>query len=149
MESVAYSCNRRQFTEFMGHFTARQASASREQMEALFIQNDIAMEILDVTVLSHSDDKIVFGVRYVWNNKPATKHVIASKVTAVKVAGTWKVDREKVHSKRSETLSVTASPPQRFGFGGAGVVTLNPNDDFLPLDIPRRPGGCANGRCGL
>jgi hypothetical protein len=149
MHSVASSCNHRQFTDFMGHFTKRRASAIREQMEALFIQNDIAMEILDVIVLSHSDDKIVCGVRYSWNEKSATRHVIASKVTAVKVAGSWKIDGEKVERRRGENTSATTAPPRGFDFGGAGVVSLNPKDDCLPRDIPRLRGGCANGRCGL
>jgi hypothetical protein len=149
MDSVAASCNHRQFTDFMGHFTKRRASAIRDQMEVLFIRTDIAMEILDVIVLSHRDDKIVFGVRYLWSENPATKQVIASKVTAVEVAGTWKIDGEKVQSKRGEATRGTTVLEHGFDFGGAGVVALNPKDDFLPRDIPRLPGGCANGRCGL
>jgi hypothetical protein len=149
MESVASSCNRRQFTDFMSHFTARRASAIRGRTETLFVQNDIMMEINDVIVLSHSDDRIVFGVRYCWNEKSAPRQVIASKVTAVKVADSWKIDAEHVQSKREEDKAVVATPPQRFDFGGGGVVVLNPTDDFLPLDIARRTGGCANGRCGL
>jgi hypothetical protein len=147
MESVASSCNRRQFTDFMCHFTARRASAIRGRMETLFVQNDIMMEINDVIVLSHSDDRIVFGVRYCWNEKSAPKQIIASKVTAVKVADSWKIDGEQVQSKRGEADAVATASPQRFEFGGGGVVALNPSDDFLPLDIPRRPGGCANGQC--
>jgi|688.fasta_scaffold287995_2 hypothetical protein len=149
MESVASSCNRRQFTDFMSHFTARRATAIRGRMEALFVQKDIMMEIMDVIVLMGSDQRIVFGVRYAWNDKSAPKQIIASKVTAVKVAGSWKIDGEKVQSTRVEANSATDSHLQRFEFGGAGVVALNPNDDLLPRDIPRVPGGCANGRCGL
>lgn len=149
MDSVASSCNHRRFGDFMGHFTKRRASAIRDQMEALFIRTDIAMEILDVIVLSHSDDRIVFGVRYSWNEKSATRQVIASKVTAVKVAGSWKIDGEQVQGKREEGKATATTPPERFDFGGGGVVTLNPSDEFLPLDIPRRPGGCANGQCRI
>jgi hypothetical protein len=149
MESVASSCNRRQFGDFMGHFTARRASAIRGRMETLFVQNDIMMEINDVIVLSHSDERIVFGVRYCWNEKSAPKQIIASKVTAVKVANSWKIDGEQVQSVRGETDAVATASPQRFEFVGGGVVVLNPSDDFLPLDIPRRPGGCANGQCRI
>lgn len=149
MESVASSCNRRQFGDFMGHFTARRASAIRGRMETLFVQNDIMMEINDVIVLSHSDERIVFGVRYCWNEKSAPKQIIASKVTAVRVANSWKIDGEQVQSKRGEADAVATASPQRFEFGGGGVVVLNPSDDFLPLDIPRRPGGCANGQCRI
>lgn len=149
MESVASSCNRRHFTDFMSHFTARQASAIRGRMETLFVQNDIVMEIIDVIVLSHTDERIVFGVRYAWNEKSAPRQVIASKVTAVKVADSWKIDAEQVQGKREENTAVASPTPQPFDFGGGGVVALNPTDDFLPRDIPRRPGGCANGRCGL
>lgn len=149
MESVASSCNRRQFTDFMSHFTARRASAIRGRMETLFVQNDIMMEIEDVIVLSRSDDRVIFGVRYCWNEQSAPRQVIASKVTAVKVAGSWKIDAEQIQSKREEDKAIATTHPQRFEFGGGGVVVLNPSDDFLPLDIPRRPGGCANGQCRI
>ena len=149
MESVASSCNRRQFTDFMSHFTARRASAIRGRMETLFVQHDIIIEINDVIVLSHSDDRVIFGVRYCWNEQSALRQVIASKVTAVKVAGSWKIDAEQIQSKREEDTGIATTHPQRFEFGGGGVVVLNPSDDFLPLDIPRRPGGCANGQCRI
>jgi hypothetical protein len=149
MESVASSCNRRQFTDFMSHFTARRASAIRGRMETLFVQNDVMMEINDVIVLSHSDDRVLFGVRYCWNEQSAPRQVIASKVTAVKVAGSWKIDMEQIQSKREEDKAIATTHPQRFEFGGGGVVVLNPSDDFLPLDIPRRPGGCADGQCRI
>ena len=149
MESVASSCNRRQFTDFMSHFTARRASAIRGRMETLFVLNDIMIEIKDVIVLSHSDDRVIFGVRYCWNEQSAPRQVIASKVTAVKVAGSWKIDMEQIQSKREEDKAIATTHPQRFKFGGGGVVVLNPSDDFLPLDIPRRPGGCADGQCRI
>jgi len=150
MNGVASSCNHKQFLEFMNHFTAKRASAIRGRMERLFIQNDIEMEIRDIIVLSHSEDRIVCGVRYVWHHKSGPWQLIASKVTAVKVADTWKVDGEQVQERQEEqAASPSTAPTARFDFGGAGVVALNPSDDFLPLDIPRRPGGCANGQCGV
>jgi len=150
MDAVASSCNHRQFIAFMNHFTAKRASAIRGRMEKLFIQNDMEMEIRDVIVLSHSEDRIVCGVRYAWSPKAGPKQLIASKVTAVKVADSWKVDGEQVQDRKEELVAAqSAAPTARFDFGGAGVVVLNPGDDFLPLDIPRRPGGCANGRCAV
>ncbi len=95
------------------------------------------------------DDRVIFGVRYCWNEQSALRQVIASKVTAVKVAGSWKIDAEQIQSKREEDKGIATTHPQRFEFGGGGVVVLNPSDDFLPLDIPRRPGGCANGQCRI
>lgn len=149
MESVASSCNRRLFTDFMSHFTPRQAAAIRSRMENRFVQNDIVMEIQDAIVLSHNEERIVFGVRYAWHEELGLKRLFASKVTAVKVAGSWKIDREEVQSQREEAHVAATAAAHRFEFGGGGVVALNPADDFLPLDISRRPGGCANGRCGL
>ena len=149
MESVASTCNRRLFTEFMSHFTPRRAAAIRSQMETRFIQTDIVMEIQNAIVLSHTDERIVFGVRYAWSETPGPKRLFASKVTAVKVAASWKIDREQVQSQREETHVTASAAAHRFDFGGGGVVALNPNDDFLPRDIPRRPGGCVNGRCAV
>lgn len=149
MDSVASTCNRRLFSEFMSLFTPRQAAAIRSRMETLFIQTDIVMDIQSAIVLSHSDERIVFGVRYAWNETPGTKRLFASKVTAVKVAGSWKIDREQVQSQREEAHVTATAAANRFDFGGGGVVALNPTDEFLPLDIPRRQGGCVNGRCAV
>jgi len=149
MESVASTCNRRLFTEFMSHFTPRRAASIRSRMETRFIQTDIVMEVQNAIVLSHTDERIVFGVRYAWSETPGPKRLFASKVTAVKVAASWKIDREQVQSQREEAHVTVTAAAHRFDFGGGGVVALDPSDDFLPLDIPRRAGGCANGRCGL
>ena len=149
MESVASTCNRRLFTEFMSHFTPRRAASIRSRMETRFIQTDIVMEVQNAIVLSHTDERIVFGVRYAWSETPGPKRLFASKVTAVKVAASWKIDREQVQSQREEAHVTATAAAHRFDFGGGGVVALHPTDDFLPLDIPRRPGGCANGRCAV
>ena len=148
MNSIASACNEKDFQRFMGHFTPKRASAIRGTMEDLFIQYDLEMDIQDVTVLSTSDDKIVFGVRYGWHGRTGPKQVLSSKVTALKVGDAWKVDSEEIRKTTREPIA-QKQQGQAFDFGGGGSVVMNPGDDLLPKDIGRRPGGCANGRCGL
>jgi hypothetical protein len=148
MNSIASACNEKDFQRFMGHFTAKRAAAMRGTMEDLFVQHDLEMEIENVTVLSATEDKIVFGVRYGWNYRTGPKQVLSSKVTAVKVDDAWKVDSEKIKNA-SRQPGAHQQQGQAFDFGGGGTVVMNPGNDLLPKDIGRRPGGCANGRCGL
>jgi hypothetical protein len=148
MNSIASACNEKDFQRFMGHFTPKRATAIRGTMEDLFIQYDLEMDIQDVTVLSTSDDKIVFGVRYGWHGRTGPKQVLSSKVTALKVGDAWKVDSEEIRKTTREPIA-QQQQGQAFNFGGGGAVVMNPGDDLLPRDIGRRPGGCANGRCGL
>lgn len=148
MNSIAAACNEKDFQRFMGHFTAKRAAAMRGTMEDLFVQHDLEMEIENVTVLSATEDKIVFGVRYGWNYRTGPKQVLSSKVTAVKVDDAWKVDSEEIRKTTREPIA-QKQQGQAFDFGGGGAVVMNPGDDLLPKDIGRRPGGCANGRCGL
>jgi hypothetical protein len=148
MNSIASACNEKDFQRFMGHFTPKRASAIRGTMEDLFIQYDLEMDVQDVTVLSTSDDKIVFGVRYGWHGRTGPKQVLSSKVTALKVGDAWKVDSEEIRKTTREPIA-QQQRGQAVDFGGGGDVVMNPGDDLLPKDIGRRPGGCANGRCGL
>lgn len=148
MKSIASACNEKDFLRFMGHFTAKRAAAIRRTMEDLFVQHDLEMDVQDVTVLSTSDDRIVFGVRYGWHNRTGPKQVLSSKVTALKVGDEWKVDSEVI--KNASRGTVTQQQRGRtLTFDGGGAVVMNPGDDLLPRDIGRWPGGCANGRCGL
>jgi hypothetical protein len=148
MNSIASACNEKDFQRFMSYFTPKRASAIRGTMEDLFIQYDLEMDVQDVTVLSTSDDKIVFGVRYGWHGRTGPKQVLSSKVTALKVGDAWKVDSEEIRKTTREPIA-QQQRGQGFDFGGGGAVVMNPGDDLLPKDIGRRPGGCANGRCGL
>lgn len=148
VNSIATACNEKDFQRFMGHFTAKRASVMRGKMEHLFIQCDLEMEIHDVIVLSAAEDKVVFGVRYGWSDRGAPKRVLSSKVTAVRDGDEWKVDSEEIKHTRSEPIP-QSQHGHAFDFGGGGAVVMNPGDDLLPRDIARRPGGCANGRCGL
>jgi len=145
MESVAASCNEMNYQEFITHFTPKRAASIRKTMKQVFTQHDIEMEIQEVTVLSESDDRIIFALQYGWRDKRASPQVMYSEVVAAKTKDGWKIDSEKL--KRSE---VKRSPQQQFDLGGGGHVALNDDDAlWLPRDIAKRPGGCVGGRCGV
>ena len=154
--SLASACNRGDFIGFMGHFTPSHARRIRGRMEDIFVQHQPKMDIRQVTLLSESDDRITFGVRYAWHDKNSPEEVFASKVVARKVAGDWKLDGEALKS-----ISRTVSESQYAEPAGANVVPaawnpfnppanrINPALEHLRGDIGIQPGlGCANGRCG-
>lgn len=122
-ESIADSCNRKDFIRFMGHFSPRHAGRIRRRMEDLFIQCDMQMEIEDVILLDEQDDKLVFGVRYLWHERSGPRRLVASRVTAVRSAGVWKVDSEEIQRVRVDDAS----------------------DGDSATDLAA---GCAGGQCG-
>lgn len=130
--SIADACNRKDFIGFMSHFSPRQAGRIRRRMEDNFTQYDIEMEIEDVILLSEEKDRLVFGVRYVWHERSSPRRTLASRVTAIKSGGEWKVDAEEVQRIRAVEPSGCSSCGDReveVVFGGRNV------------------GGCANGQC--
>lgn len=154
--SLAAACNRGDFVGFMGHFTPSHARRIRGRMEDIFVQHQPKMDIRQVTLLSESDDRITFGVRYAWHDKDSPEEVFASKVVARKVEGDWKLDGEAL-----QFVSRTASESHYAEPAGANVVPatwnpfnppadrINPALEHLRGDIGIQPGlGCANGRCG-
>ena len=79
---------------------------------------------------------------------------IVSFLALSKEDGAWKIGKEKIQASRIRHDGRSSSQGSggqnvQFNFGGGGAVLMNPNDDLLPRDIGQRPGGCANGRCGL
>lgn len=155
--SLASACNRGGFIGFMRHFTPTHARRIRGCMEDIFFQHQPKMDILKVTLLSESDGRITFGVRYAWHDKNSPEEVVASKVIARKVEGQWRLDGEALKS-----VSRTASESQYAEPAGANVVPaawnpfsppadcINTALDHLRGDIGIQPGlGCASGRCAV
>jgi hypothetical protein len=150
--SLAGACNRGDFIGFIGHFTPSHGARIRRRMEDIFVTHEPKMSIRQVTLLSESENRLTFGVRYAWHPKDKPEEVLASKVTARKVAGEWKLDGEQV-----KAVSRTAAESD-YGDSGAAAAfnpfnppadLIDPDLEHLRGDIGIRPGGgCANGRCG-
>jgi hypothetical protein len=150
--SLAGACNRGDFVGFIGHFTPSHGARIRRRMEDIFVTHEPRMSIRQVTLLSESENRLTFGVRYAWHPKEKSEEVFASKVTARKVAGEWKLDGEQVKS-----VSRTAAESDYGNAGDAAPFNpFNPPADFIDPDLEHlrgdigiRPGGgCDNGRCG-
>ena len=150
--SLAGACNRGDFIGFIGHFTPSQGARIRGRMEEIFVKHEPRMDIRKVMLLSESDTRITFGVRYAWHPKDKPEQVLASKVTARKVDGQWKLDGEQVKSvskpeAESEYGNAAAGVP--FNPFNPPADLIDPDLEHLRGDIGIRPGqGCANGRCG-
>lgn len=157
VDSLASACNRGDFVGFMDHFTPTHANRIRRRMEDVFIKRDPQMDIRKVTLLSESDDRITFGVRYSWNEKDGPEEIVASKVAAKKVNGKWKLDNEIVTSV--DRMVADSNLPERSGSDAVPAAWnafdppaahINPALEHLRGDIGIRPGlGCANGRCAV
>jgi len=150
--SLAGACNRGDFIGFIGHFTPTHGARIRRRMEDIFVTHEPRMSIRQVTLLSESENRIAFGVRYAWHPKDKPEQVLASKVTARKVEGVWKLDGEQVKS-----VSRTAAESDYGDTGAAAPFNpfnppadlIDPDLEHLRGDIGIRPGGgCADGRCG-
>jgi len=150
--SLAGACNRGDFIGFIDHFTPGHGARIRRRMEDIFVAHEPRMDIHKVMLLSETENRITFGVRYAWHPKDKPEQVLASKVTARKVDGKWKLDGEQVRS-----VSRTASESEYGDTGDAvGFNPFNPPADLIDPDLEhlrgdvgiRAGGGCADGRCG-
>jgi hypothetical protein len=149
MDRVSSHCNSGDFKEFMNCFTKKKASSIRKTMKATFASHqNVRMNIVLVDPISTEDDVAKFNLEYVWDaDNVKQKSIIKSVVTAKKEGEFWRIDAEEV--KDVTHVSKREEQPQQMNFGGGGQVVFNANDDFLPRDIVKRPGGCANGQCKI
>ena len=156
VRSLASACNSGAFMAFMEHFTPSHARRIRGQMEEKFIAHEPKMDIRQVTLLSESEDRICFGVRYAWHDGGKPEEIMASKVTARRIDGHWRIDGETVKAVSMANSSAQASNQGRGEIIPAAwnpfdppADMINPNLEHLRGDIGIQPGlGCANGRCG-
>jgi hypothetical protein len=156
VDSLASACNRGDFVGFMDHFTPTHANRIRRRMEDVFIKRDPQMDIQKVTLLSDSDDRITFGVRYSWHEKDRPEQIVASKIAAKKMNGKWRLDNETVTSV--DRMVADSNLPDKPGSDAVPAAwnafdppaaRINPALEHLRGDIGIRPGlGCVNGRCG-
>jgi ribosomal protein L37AE/L43A len=155
--SLASTCNRGDFIGFMNHFTPSYGSRIRKRMEDAFIQHQPKIDIHQVTLLSEDEGRITFGVRYGWHDRNTAEMVVASKVTARKIEGQWKLDGETL-----KAVNRTGSATDYAERSGDAVVPaawnplnppahlIDPALEHLRGDIGIQPGrGCANGKCAV
>ena len=138
---------------YTGCFCLRLQKPMRRRIGLLFVQHDITLEIVDSHVLKQTETSGEIAVKYRASLSANTAEIV-SFLALTKEDGAWKIGKEKIQASRirhDERSSSEGSGGEnvQFNFGGGGAVLLNPNDDLLPRDIGQRPGGCANGRCGL
>ena len=152
--SAARAANEENLDAYTVCFERRLQARVRQRIGLLFVQHNIAMEVIDSHLLKKTGGSGELAIKYRATLSEDTREVV-SLVTLTKEDGSWKIGNEKIHTiSEPAGMSATSRPlesggHQQFQFGVGGVVNLNPNDDLLPRDIGRRRGGCANGRCGL
>lgn len=152
MEAAAQAVSEENLDAFLGCFAARERSRLRRPMALLFVKHALDLELLDSHVVTQADEKAELAVHY-RVALSGDSHAIVSIIGLVKEEDDWRIAGERIESRADQGRGGPAASGggQVFRFGGGGDAMLNPpNDDFLPKDIGRRPGGgCANGRCGL
>lgn len=156
VRSLAAACNGGDFLGFMDHFTPAHGRRIRGRMEDVFIRHSPRMDIHQVTLLSHGDDTLTFAVKYAWHDKDEPEEIRASKVTARRIDGAWKLDAEQVRSvtrAAQDADSLTADEavvPAQWNAFDPPARLIDPDLEHLRGDIGIRPGrGCANGRCNV
>lgn len=137
---------------FIGCFAEKQRPRIRRKAAMLFVTHAINLDLLDSHLVAKSDERAEIAVRY-RTTLTDDSYDIVSIVGLARENGAWRIAREKIEYRKAVAAkeSQSLSGGQVFRFGGGGEVVLGPlNDDGLPADIGRQPGGgCANGRCGV
>lgn len=152
MNDVADSCNSKNFDEFMSCFTKKRGASIRRAMKTLFAKHEINMQIISVDPIESKEEEVRFELKYGWDaDNVAQRSIISSIVIAKKEGEKWRIDSEKIKNVENVWKNENDIPNREINFGGGGQVVLNPNnnDDFLPRDLVKVPGNCANGRCNI
>jgi hypothetical protein len=153
-ESLASACNCGDYLAFIDHFTPRHRRRC-QHIEDMFITGQPRMDIKQITLLSEDSDRITFAVKYAWHDRQKPERLYASKVTARRIDGDWKLDGETLRTvMRAEVGSFENASDSNAPT--TGWDPLNPPAHLVDRDLAHlrgdvgiRPGqGCANGRCG-
>lgn len=152
LKAAAQAASDENLEGFIGCFAKKQRPRIRRKVAILFVRHSIDLELLDSHLVSEEGERAELAVKYRATLSDDSCDVV-SLVGLTREAEGWRIAREKVESNSAvaQRTSASQSGGQVFRFGGGGDVVLGPqDDDGLPADIGRRPGGgCANGRCGL
>ena len=151
MEAAARAVCEENLEAFLGCFAAKDRDRLRRRVALLFVTHTLDLELLDSHVVAQSEAKAELAVHY-RVALSEDNYAIVSIIGFVKEEGDWRIAREQIEAStyRGRGGSATSEGGQAFRFGGGGAALEPLNEDFLPKDIGRRPGGgCANGRCGL
>jgi hypothetical protein len=152
LQAAAKAASDEDLDAFIGCFAEKQQPRIRRKAAVLFVNHSIDLELLDSHLVNESEKRAQVAVKYRTTLTNESYHIV-SLVGLSLEGGAWRIAREKVEARSTidSSESQSRSGGQVFRFGGGGDVVLGPlNDDGLPADIVRRPGGgCANGRCGL
>lgn len=152
LQAAAQAASEENLDAFIGCFAEKQQPRIRRKAAVLFVNHSIDLELLDSHLMKQSDTRAEVAVKYRTTLTDESYHIV-SLVGLCLEDGAWRIAREKVEARSTvnPNESQSHSGGQVFRFGGGGDVVLGQlNDDGLPADIRRRPGGgCANGRCGL
>lgn len=155
LDSFALACNSGDFVGVMSHFTPAYGKKVRGRMEDIFIKSEPRIDVRKVTLLSESEEKITFGVRYMWRHSEEPETIFASKVTARRIAGQWKLDGEVVQaidrtgsaSQYGESADRKVGPVAWDAFNPP-AARISPALEHLRGDVGIQPGlGCVNGQC--
>jgi hypothetical protein len=151
VRTAATAVSEENLDAFVGCFTEKQRAKIRRRAAIVFVTHSLDLELLDNHLVSESSGRAELAVKYRVTLTDDSFDIV-SLLDMAKEAGGWRIASEKVESNvlRASRRSTSTCGGPVFRFGGGGEAVLKGGvEDFLPADIGRRPGGCANGRCGL
>lgn len=151
VRAAATAVSEENLDAFVGCFTEKQRAKIRRRAALVFVTHSLDLELLDDHLVSESGNRAELAVKYRVTLTDDSFDIV-SLLDMTKESGGWRIASEKVTSNvpraSRRSTSSCGGPVFRFG-GGADALLQGDAEDFLPADIGRRPGGCANGRCGL
>jgi hypothetical protein len=153
LKAAERAANDEDLDAYTSCFCGRLQNPMRRRIGLLFVQHDVGLEIVDSHVLKKTETAGEIAVKYRASLSAQTAEIV-SLLALSKEEGAWKIGKEKIHASHirhdgRSSFQGSGGENVQFNFGGGGAVLLNPNDALLPRDIGQRPGGCANGKCGL
>jgi hypothetical protein len=153
IRSAESAANSENLEGFLDCFVPEVRDKIRRPIAFRFVQHAVSMEIIDCHVLANEEESGELVVKY--KLKLDTQAVeIVSCIRLTKYEGSWKMQSEKMMSRKDVTqntfVSSSAREQQFVDFGNGAQVMFDPKEEDYPADIGRHEmGGCVGGRCNL
>ena len=115
LSAVCNATNSEDLEAFLGCFTTSTRKKLRKPAALMFVQHDVAMEIIDHKIIGQTGNKAQAAVKYT-TTRSGNRYTVLSMVDMQKEHGYWKIARENIQAVDYEPpASCTASRYSCFG----------------------------------
>jgi hypothetical protein len=97
LSAVCHATNSEDLDAFLDCFTASTGKKLRKPAAIMFVQHDVAMELIDHTIIEQSENRAQAAVKYA-TTRSGRRYTVFSIVDMRKQHGSWKIAKENIQT---------------------------------------------------